>query len=52
MNANFAAKFKEFLLREADPVLKELVLFSGCSNIFEDALTTASVLLVEKGCNA
>lgn len=46
MNANFAAKFKHFLL--TDGGLSELVLFSGCSTIFQDALTTASVLMVEK----
>lgn len=46
MNANFSSTFKQFLIR--DPVLKHVVLFSGCSNIFEDALTTASILLVER----
>jgi type I restriction-modification system DNA methylase subunit len=45
MNANFADSFKQFLLHR--DLLKEIVLFSGCSNIFEDALTTASVLLLE-----
>lgn len=46
MNANFSQSFKSFLL-EGD-YLKEIVLFSGCSNVFSDALTTASILLVEK----
>lgn len=46
LNANFSTSFKRFLL--GDGGLSELVLFSGCSTIFQDALTTASVLLVEK----
>lgn len=46
LNANFSTTFKRFLLDEGG--LRELVLFSGCSTIFQDALTTASVLLVEK----
>lgn len=46
LNANFSTNFKRFLL--GDGGLSELVLFSGCSTIFQDALTTASVLLVEK----
>lgn len=46
MNANFSESFKAFLL-EGD-YLKDIVLFSGCSNVFSDALTTASILLVEK----
>jgi adenine-specific DNA-methyltransferase len=46
MNANFSASFKKFLL--SDGGLSQLVMFSGCSNIFQDALTTASILLVEK----
>lgn len=46
LNANFSKDFKKFLL--GDGGLQELVLFSGCSTIFKDALTTASVLFVEK----
>jgi len=46
MNANFSTSFKKFLL--SDGGLSQIVMFSGCSNIFQDALTTASVLLVEK----
>jgi len=46
MSANFARTFKEYLLR--DRLLKEVILFSNCSNVFDDALTTASVLLCEK----
>lgn len=46
LNANFSTSFKRFLL--SDGGLSELVLFSGCSTIFQDALTTASVLLVER----
>lgn len=46
LNANFSTSFKRFLLDDGG--LKELVLFSGCSTIFQDALTTASVLLVER----
>lgn len=46
MNANFAESFKRFLLE--NDLLKEIVMFSGCSNIFEDALTTASILFIEK----
>ena len=45
MNSNFADTFKDFLL--SNKYLKEVVLFSGCTTVFEDALTTASVLLVE-----
>lgn len=46
MNANFSASFKKYLI--SGDLLREIVLFSGCSNVFEDALTTASVLLIEK----
>lgn len=45
MSANFAASFKEYLVRSG--LLKEIVLFSNCSNVFDDALTTASILLCE-----
>lgn len=46
MSANFAVNFKRHLINTG--VLKELVLFSNCSNVFDDALTTASILLCEK----
>lgn len=46
MNANFSASFKRFLLESK--TLREVVLFSGCSNIFDDALTTASILFLER----
>jgi hypothetical protein len=46
MNSNFGLSFKRFLLEKR--LLKEIVVFSGCSNIFDDALTTASILLLEK----
>jgi type I restriction-modification system DNA methylase subunit len=46
MSANFAATFKEFVVQSG--FLKEIVLFSSCSNVFDDALTTASILLCEK----
>lgn len=45
MNSNFGVSFKKYLLERG--LLREIVLFSGCSNVFEDALTTASVLLIE-----
>lgn len=46
LNANFSKSLKNFLLKEGG--LSEIVLFSGCSTIFQDALTTASILFVEK----
>jgi adenine-specific DNA-methyltransferase len=46
MSANFSATFKEYILRSG--LLKEVILFSNCSNVFEDALTTASILLCER----
>lgn len=45
MNANFSRGFKQFLL--GDGGLREVVLFSGMP-VFDDALTTASILLVER----
>jgi type I restriction-modification system DNA methylase subunit len=45
MNANFSTGFKKFLLKKGG--LSQIVIFSGCSNIFQDAITTASVLLVD-----
>lgn len=46
LNANFSSALKRYLLNDGG--LREVVLFSGCSTIFKDALTTASVLLVER----
>ncbi len=46
MNANFGSAMKLFLLRRG--LLKEIIYFSNCSEIFDDALTTACVLLLEK----
>jgi len=46
MSANFAASFKVYLINER--LLRQAVLFSNCSNVFDDALTTASVLLCER----
>jgi type I restriction-modification system DNA methylase subunit len=46
MSANFSANFKQYIIRSG--ALKEVVLFSNCSNVFDDALTTASILLCEK----
>ncbi len=46
MSANFSGSFKRFLLESR--LLKQAILFSNCSNVFDDALTTASVLLCEK----
>jgi predicted RNA methylase len=46
MNANFSRGFKQFLLGEGG--LQQVVLFSGMP-VFDDALTTASILLVERG---
>ena len=46
LNANFSESFKAFLLTNA--LLKDIVVFSCCSNVFDDALTTASVLLIER----
>ena len=46
MNANFGSAMKRFLIK--GNFLKEIIYFSNCSQIFEDALTTACVLLIEK----
>jgi adenine-specific DNA-methyltransferase len=46
MNANFGHALKTFLIERN--VLKEIIYFSHCSEIFDDALTTACVLLLEK----
>ena len=46
MNANFGSAMKSFLIGRG--LLKEMIYFSNCSEIFDDALTTACVLLLEK----
>lgn len=46
-NANFGASFKDYLINKAG--LRGIIYFSNCSEIFEDALTTSCILLVEKG---
>jgi adenine-specific DNA-methyltransferase len=45
MNANFGIAMKSFLINKG--LLRELIYFSACSDVFEDALTTASILLLE-----
>lgn len=45
MSANFSGSLKAFLL---NGYLKELLYFSHASTIFHDALTTASVLMIER----
>ncbi|WP_346296477.1 N-6 DNA methylase [Rhodopseudomonas sp. P1] len=45
MSANFSAEFKRFILSKN--LLRHLIVFSHCSAVFDDALTTASVLLIE-----
>ena len=47
VNANFGHNFKKYLMEVAG--LSEILYFTNCSSIFDDALTTASILLVEKG---
>jgi methylase of polypeptide subunit release factors len=46
MSANFSKTFKSYLLERR--FLKNIIVFSNCSNVFDDALTTASVILCEK----
>lgn len=46
MSANFSRKFKNYLLDRK--LLKSIIMFSNCSNVFDEALTTASVILCEK----
>lgn len=46
MSANFSAGLKKYLVDSH--FLHSLVTFSNCSNIFGDALTTASLVLLEK----
>jgi type I restriction-modification system DNA methylase subunit len=45
MSANFSTSLKAFLL---DGFLNEILYFSHASTIFHDALTTASVLMIER----
>lgn len=47
MSANFSTGLKTYLLDRN--LLRGLVTFSHCSQVFDGALTTASVLLVENG---
>jgi len=46
MSANFSKSFKSYLLDRG--ILKGVITFSNCSNVFDNALTTASVLLCQK----
>ena len=46
MNANFGSSMKSFLLKR--DILREIIYFSNCSEIFDGALTTACILLIEK----
>lgn len=46
-NANFGASFKDYLINKAG--LRGIIYFSNCSEIFDDALTTSCILLVENG---
>ena len=46
LNANFGVPIKEFLLR--DGFLKKLVYFSHAELVFDDALTTACLLFLER----
>lgn len=46
MSANFSSEIKRYLLD--NNLLHSLVTFSNCSNVFGDALTTASLVLIEK----
>jgi adenine-specific DNA-methyltransferase len=47
MNANFGAGFKKYLNKVS--VLKSVIYVSHDALIFDDALTTAAILLLEKG---
>ena len=46
MSANFSSGLKKYLLDRN--LIQYLVTFSNCSNVFSDALTTASLLLLER----
>jgi len=45
MNANFSASFKKFLTDRN--ILREIITFSHCDNLFDGARTTASILLID-----
>jgi adenine-specific DNA-methyltransferase len=47
MSANFSSGLKRYLLDTG--MLRSIVTFSNCSKVFDGALTTASLLLVQKG---
>lgn len=47
MSANFSSALKKYLLDTG--MLRSVVIFSNCSKVFDGALTTASLLLVQKG---
>lgn len=46
MNANFGSALKSFMIKQG--LLREIIYFSNCSEIFDDVLTTACVLLIER----
>lgn len=46
VNANFGQEFKEFLA--AHTLLRKLIYFEHANELFGDALTTSSILLIEK----
>jgi adenine-specific DNA-methyltransferase len=46
MSANFSKALKRFLVEKG--LLREIVTFSNCSDVFGDAITTASLLFLEK----
>ena len=46
MNANFGSAMKAFLIERN--LLREIIYFSSCSDIFENALTTACILFLER----
>lgn len=46
MSANFSVGLKKYLLDNS--LIHSLVTFSNCSDVFADALTTASLVLLEK----
>ncbi|HOO80022.1 MAG TPA: N-6 DNA methylase [Lachnospiraceae bacterium] len=48
LNAGYGKCVKEYLLKEK--ALAKIILFDSKVNVFEDALTTSCILLMEKGC--
>jgi adenine-specific DNA-methyltransferase len=50
LNANFGEEIKEYLLKEMRP--PGLVVFAPTLNLFEDALTTSAIVLLEKSRSA